>query len=111
MTAMPNQALDAAPQPLLEVEELSVAFRQGGRETLAVDRVSFDIRSGETLALVGESGSGKSVTALSVMKLLPYPSAHHPTGAIRFKGRDLLQLPAREMRQVRGKAITIIFQE
>ncbi len=103
--------MDAASQPLLEVEELSVAFRQGGRETLAVDRVSFDIRGGETLALVGESGSGKSVTALSVMKLLPYPSAHHPTGAIRFKGRDLLQLPEREMRRVRGKNITIIFQE
>ncbi len=103
--------MDAASQPLLEVEELSVAFRQGGRETLAVDRVSFDIRGGETLALVGESGSGKSVTALSVMKLLPYPSAHHPTGAIRFKGRDLLHLPEREMRRVRGKNITIIFQE
>jgi len=103
--------LDAASQPLLEVKDLSVAFRQGGRETLAVDRVSFDIRRGETLALVGESGSGKSVTALSVMKLLPYPSAYHPSGAIRFQDRDLLQLPAREMRQVRGKNITIIFQE
>jgi microcin C transport system ATP-binding protein len=103
--------VDATSQPLLEVKDLSVAFRQGGRETLAVDRVSFDIRRGETLALVGESGSGKSVTALSVMKLLPYPSAYHPSGAIRFQGRDLLQLPAREMRQVRGKNITIIFQE
>jgi microcin C transport system ATP-binding protein len=103
--------LDAASQPLLEVKDLSVAFRQGGRETLAVDRVSFDIRRGETLALVGESGSGKSVTALSVMKLLPYPSAYHPSGAIGFQGRDLLQLPAREMRRVRGKNITIIFQE
>jgi ABC-type microcin C transport system duplicated ATPase subunit YejF len=69
MTAMLNQEPDAAPKPLLEVENLSVAFRQGGRETLAVDRVSFDIRAGETLALVGESGSGKSVTALSVMIL------------------------------------------
>ena len=103
--------MDATPQPLLEVEDLSVAFRQGGRETLAVDRISFDIRRGETLALVGESGSGKSVTALSVMKLLPYPSAYHPSGVIRFKGRDLLQLPEREIRQVRGKNITIIFQE
>jgi microcin C transport system ATP-binding protein len=103
--------VDATAQPLLEVKDLSVAFRQGGRETLAVDRVSFDIRRGETLALVGESGSGKSVTALSVMKLLPYPSAHHPSGAIRFQGRDLLQLPDREMRRVRGKNITIIFQE
>jgi microcin C transport system ATP-binding protein len=100
-----------APQPLLEVKDLSVAFRQGGHETLAVDRISFDIRRGETLALVGESGSGKSVTALSVMKLLPYPSAYHPSGAIRFKGSDLLQLPPREIRQVRGKNITIIFQE
>src|ERR1700693_864084 len=103
--------MDAAPEPLLEVEDLSVAFRQGGRETLAVDRISFDVRRGETMALVGESGSGKSVTALSVMKLLPYPSAYHPSGAIRFKGRDLLQLRAREIRRVRGKNITIIFQE
>ncbi|HEY3640464.1 MAG TPA: ABC transporter ATP-binding protein [Xanthobacteraceae bacterium] len=103
--------MDAAAQPLLEIKDLSVAFRQGGRETLAVDRVSFAIGAGETLALVGESGSGKSVTALSVMKLLPYPSAYHPSGTIRFKGRDLLQLPAREMRRVRGKNITIIFQE
>jgi microcin C transport system ATP-binding protein len=103
--------MDAAAQPLLAIKDLSVAFRQGGRETLAVDRVSFDIRSGETLALVGESGSGKSVTALSVMKLLPYPAAYHPSGTIRFKGRDLLQLPMREIRQVRGKNITIIFQE
>jgi microcin C transport system ATP-binding protein len=111
MTAMLNRQPDAAPKPLLKVEDLSVAFRQGGRETLAVDRVSFDIRAGETLALVGESGSGKSVTALSVMKLLPYPSAHHPSGTIHFKGRDLLQLSARDMRDVRGKNITIIFQE
>jgi microcin C transport system ATP-binding protein len=103
--------MDAATQPLLEIEDLSVAFRQGGRETLAVDRISFGIRRGETLALVGESGSGKSVTALSVMKLLPYPSAYHPSGMIRFRGRDLLQLPPREIRQVRGKSITIIFQE
>ena len=79
--------------------------------TLAVDRVSFDIRKGETVALVGESGSGKSVTALSVMKLLPYPSAHHPSGSIRFKGQELLGLPEDEIRHVRGNDITIIFQE
>ena len=62
-------------EKLLEVKDLSVAFSQGGRTTLAVDKVSFDIAKGETLALVGESGSGKSVSALSILKLLPYPSA------------------------------------
>jgi microcin C transport system ATP-binding protein len=103
--------MDATTGKLLEVRDLSVAFRQGGRETLAVDRVSFDIKKGETLALVGESGSGKSVTALSVMKLLPYPSAHHPSGSIHFKGRDLLPLPEGEMRHVRGNDITVIFPE
>ncbi len=98
-------------EPLLSVRELSVAFRASGRETLAVDRVSFDIGKGETVALVGESGSGKSVTALSILKLLPYPAAHHPTGAIIFKGQDFLPLSEREMRRVRGDDITIVFQE
>src|SRR5579872_4115304 len=97
--------------PLLSVRDLSVAFRHDGRETLAVDRVSFDIGKGETVALVGESGSGKSVTALSILKLLPYPAARHPSGSITFKGRDLLKLTERDMRQVRGDDITIIFQE
>jgi len=97
--------------PLLSVRDLSVAFGTGSRQTLAVDRVSFDIAPGETVALVGESGSGKSVTALSVLKLLPYPSAHHPSGSISFKGRDLLPLSEREMRRVRGDDITIVFQE
>ncbi len=95
----------------LSVKDLSIAFRSGGRETLAVDRVSFNIMKGECLALVGESGSGKSVTALSILKLLPYPSAHHPSGAIIFKGRDLLPLSEREIRRVRGDDITIVFQE
>ena len=79
--------MDATAEKLLEVKDLSVAFRQGGRQTLAVDRISFDIRKGETVALVGESGSGKSVTALSVMKLLPYPAASHPSGSIRSRAR------------------------
>src|SRR5579872_748250 len=97
--------------PLLSVRDLSVAFRSGGRETLAVDRVSFDIAKGETLALVGESGSGKSVTALSILRLLPYPSARHPSGAVDFKGKDLLKLDERQMRRVRGDDISIVFQE
>jgi microcin C transport system ATP-binding protein len=103
--------MDATVSPLLSVRDLSVAFRQGERETLAVDRVSFDLAKGETLALVGESGSGKSVTALSIMKLLPYPSALHPSGSILFKGRDMLALNERAIRRVRGGEITIVFQE
>jgi len=102
--------MEAPYDKLLEVNELSVAFRQGQHETLAVDRVSFEIKKGETLALVGESGSGKSATALSVMKLLP-PSAHHPSGAISFKGQDLLTMNERQIRDVRGNDISIIFQE
>jgi len=96
---------------LLQVRDLSVAFRQGERTVLAVDRVSFEVGKGETLALVGESGSGKSVTALSVMKLLPYPSASHPSGTITFQGKELLTMPEREIRHVRGNDISIIFQE
>ncbi|MGY4305769.1 microcin C transport system ATP-binding protein [Bradyrhizobium sp. USDA 4369] len=103
--------MDAMSQPLLSVSDLSVAFHQQGRVTTAVDHVSFDIKRGECVALVGESGSGKSVSALSVLKLLPYPVASHPSGSIRFKGRDLLPLPEGEMREIRGSDISIIFQE
>lgn len=103
--------MDATRQPLLDVRDLSVAFRQGGNEMVAVDRISFRIGKGQCVALVGESGSGKSVSALSVMKLLPYPAAHHPSGEIHFKGRELLQLPERELREIRGNDISIIFQE
>jgi microcin C transport system ATP-binding protein len=103
--------MDATSQPLLDIRDLSVAFRQGGRETLAVDRISFRIDKGQCVALVGESGSGKSVSALSVMRLLPYPAAYHPSGQIRFKGQELLQLPERELRALRGNDISIIFQE
>ena len=96
---------------LLEVKDLSVAFRQDGKATLAVDRVSFTLKRGETLALVGESGSGKSVSALSILKLLPYPAAEHPSGSILFKGKELLDANERELRAVRGNDITMIFQE
>jgi microcin C transport system ATP-binding protein len=98
-------------EPLLSIRDLSIAFGHGAREILAVDRVSFDIRKGETMALVGESGSGKSITALSVMKLLPYPAAHHPSGSIKFQGRELLTMSEQQIRDVRGNDITIIFQE
>uniref|UniRef100_UPI0005B27CD1 ATP-binding cassette domain-containing protein n=1 Tax=Methylobacterium sp. B34 TaxID=95563 RepID=UPI0005B27CD1 len=73
--------------------------------------VSFDIQKGETLALVGESGSGKSVTALSILQLLPYPMAHHPAGSIRFRDTELLGADERTLRQVRGNRIAMIFQE
>ncbi len=97
--------------PLLSVRDLSVAFTQGGKSVTAVDHVSFDIAKGETLALVGESGSGKSVSALSVLKLLPYPPASHPSGQIMFDGKDLLSLGEKELRRVRGNKVTMIFQE
>jgi microcin C transport system ATP-binding protein len=97
--------------PLLCVRDFSVAFTQGGKTTTAVDRISFDIQPGETVALVGESGSGKSVTALSVLKLLAYPAASHPTGQILFGGTDLLAMSEDALRKVRGNDITMIFQE
>jgi microcin C transport system ATP-binding protein len=97
--------------PLLEVKDLCVCFGMAGRESYAADHISFDIKPGETVALVGESGSGKSVTALSILKLLPYPSASHPSGTILFKGENLLAMPENEIRRVRGNDISIIFQE
>jgi microcin C transport system ATP-binding protein len=103
--------MNAPADMLLSIRDLSAAFGYGAREVLAVDRVSFDVGKGETVALVGESGSGKSVTALSTMKLLPYPAAHHPSGTIMFKGREMLTMAENEIRQVRGNDITIIFQE
>jgi len=103
--------MDLATDKLLDVKDLSVTFKQGDKVILAVDRISFDIAMGETVAIVGESGSGKSVTALSVMKLLPYPAARHPSGTVHFKGQELLHLPEHEIRKVRGNDITIIFQE
>ncbi|MCL7997280.1 ABC transporter ATP-binding protein [Brucella sp. 21LCYQ03] len=98
-------------KPLLSVRDLSVAFRQNGEERISVDRVSFDIAEGETIALVGESGSGKSVSALSILKLLPYPAASHPSGEVLFDGKDLMKASEPELRRVRGNDVTMIFQE
>ncbi|WP_159730739.1 ABC transporter ATP-binding protein [Methylosinus sp. Ce-a6] len=96
--------------PLLDVRHLSIAFSQGGKETLAVDKVSFSLERGRTLALVGESGSGKSITALSIVRLLP-PAAVHPSGTIDFYGDDILKLSDAELRAIRGAKITMVFQE
>ncbi|TGT72261.1 MULTISPECIES: ABC transporter ATP-binding protein [unclassified Mesorhizobium] len=98
-------------EALLSVQDLSVAFAQGGKQSIAVDHISFNIDKGETVALVGESGSGKSVSALSVLKLLPYPAASHPSGKILFSGADLLAMNEKALRGVRGNKITMIFQE
>jgi microcin C transport system ATP-binding protein len=97
--------------PLLSVRDLSVAFTQNGATTTAVDRVSFDIAPGETLAIVGESGSGKSVSALSAVRLLPYPAASHPSGEILFKGVDVMGMDDAALRKIRGNEISMIFQE
>jgi microcin C transport system ATP-binding protein len=97
---------------LVSLEDLSVDFRGGGGKAVhAVKNVSFDIGKAETVALVGESGSGKTVTALSILRLLPYPAASHPSGVIRFKGEDLMALPLNGLRHVRGNQISMIFQE
>ena len=96
---------------LLEVENLSTSFGSGPKEIAAVRGANFQIKKSETLALVGESGSGKSVTALSSMRLLPYPLAHHPTGSIRFKNEELLTAPEHRMRDLRGNDLAMIFQE
>ena len=107
--AQPPEVLP--PDTLLQVENLSVTFGTGDGMVEAVQGVSFEIRRGETLALVGESGSGKSVTALSVLQLLPYPAARHPTGSIRFQGRELVGAPASDLLAVRGNRVSMIFQE
>ena len=97
-------------EPLLVVENLRVGFRQGGDLITAVDGVSFDIRRGETFALVGESGSGKSVTALSVLRLLPL-NGRIVAGAARLEGQDLFRVPELDLCRIRGKRIGIIFQD
>jgi microcin C transport system ATP-binding protein len=97
--------------PLVEVRDLSVRFAAGPATVEAVSHVSFKVAKGEIVALVGESGSGKTVSALSIMRLLNYPSASHPSGEIIFGGKDLLKAPGHTMRNIRGEKISIIFQE
>ena len=98
-------------EPLLQVRDLSVAFRTEGRDMLALDRASFTLEKGKTLALVGESGSGKSITALSILQLLPYPAASHPSGSILFNGQELMGADEAVLRKVRGNRISMVFQE
>jgi len=108
---------DKAAKSLLDIRDLSVAFDSGGKRVTIVDKISFTIDKGETVALVGESGSGKSLTALSVLKLLPYPPACHPSGRILFHGgegaepQDILKLKDKDLRALRGSCISMIFQE
>ena len=97
--------------PLLDIRDLSVSFGRGAAEVSAVRNLSLTIDRGQTVAIVGESGSGKSVTALSVIQLLPYPFAHHPAGSIRYRGDELVGAGASLLRAVRGNEISMIFQE
>ncbi|MFN7979136.1 MAG: ABC transporter ATP-binding protein [Vicinamibacterales bacterium] len=109
---MSTDVRQAGDAPLLEVHQLTTAFvGASGRRVVAVDGVSFSVQAGETLAIVGESGSGKSVTALSIMRLLPAGSGRIEHGAVRLRGRDLTTISDDEMREVRGKDIGMIFQE
>lgn len=110
----PHAAAVHPPPPVLEVRDLSIGFsRQDGRPGtgLAVDGVSFSLHHGKTLCLVGESGCGKTVTALSLLRLLPSPPSHYLGGSILFEDRDLLQLPEAGLRQIRGNRAGMIFQD
>ncbi|HLL90110.1 MAG TPA: ABC transporter ATP-binding protein, partial [Tepidisphaeraceae bacterium] len=109
-TSRPTPAA-AGPDPLLAVRNLTVSFATARSRLRVVNDVSLSIFPGQTLAVVGESGCGKSVTAMSILRLIPQPPGRILSGQILFEGRDLLALPEREMRRVRGKDIAMIFQE
>jgi oligopeptide/dipeptide ABC transporter ATP-binding protein len=98
-------------QVILEVRNLCTSFFQGTRETRAVDDMSYKVHEGECAAIIGESGSGKSVSALSLLRLIPYPPGIIKSGKVFFKGRDLMELPPEELRKIRGNEIAMIFQE
>ncbi|MBT3700102.1 MAG: ABC transporter ATP-binding protein, partial [Alphaproteobacteria bacterium] len=95
----------------VEVKNLSVNFGRPGHEVAAVKGISFNIERGQTMAIVGESGSGKSVSALSILQLLPYPYASHPSGSILVDGKEVIGASQREMRGIRGNKISMVFQE
>src|SRR5437764_8477245 len=97
--------------PLLEVKELHTEFRTGAGVVRAVDGISYTVDPGETVAIVGESGSGKSVSALSVMRLIPDPPGRITGGEVWFAGRDLMTLSEEEMRRMRGREVGMVFQE
>src|SRR6185437_7049313 len=103
--------VNAPAAALLEVDDLRTYFYTRDGITRAVDGVSFSVARGETLAIVGESGCGKSVTSLSILRLIASPPGRTVAGRVRFEGRDLLAVPAVEMRRIRGDAISMIFQE
>jgi peptide/nickel transport system ATP-binding protein len=110
-TPLAPKASAATVEPILDIAELRTWFFTRDGVVRAVDGVSFHVIPGETLAIVGESGCGKSVTALSILRLIPSPPGRIVSGAIHFAGRDLLGLSEAEMRQVRGNEISMIFQE
>ncbi len=109
-TTEPSPTGDAA-EAVLTIRDLRTFFQTDGHVVKAVDGVSFSVRRGETLGVVGESGSGKSVACLSALRLVPSPPAFHPSGEIRFQGRDLLRLPEQEIEALRGNRLAMIFQD
>ena len=103
--------LDSVSTSLLTIDDLSVTFSTPAGPVEAVQQADLVVNRGETVALVGESGSGKSVTALSVLGLLPYPKATHPSGSIRFEDQELLGAGDKALMRIRGDRISMIFQE
>ena len=98
-------------EKIISVKNLSIGFKTQEIKKNVVHSISFDIPKGKTVAIIGESGSGKTVTALSILKLLPYPSAYHETGEIIYKEKNLLNISKKDIQKIRGNNITTIFQE
>ncbi|MFC4853190.1 ABC transporter ATP-binding protein [Actinophytocola glycyrrhizae] len=111
MTGSADIDLDGPPAPLLEVRDLRVHFKTDFGMVKAVDGVSWSVDEGETLAIVGESGSGKSVSAMTILGLVPSPPATFPSGDILLRGRSLLKMPEKQQRKLRGSQIAMIFQD